>query len=118
MTNGILPDLFGKEGRYGCKDAEVIGAAGPHQGVRVLALGQEQEASRTAVLHAGECGLHGSPGRLSPGVVAVEAEHDLRAESVELLEVGLAGGGAQCRHRVTDAELRQGDHVHVPLDDQ
>ncbi len=93
-------------------------AAAAHRIVRVLSLGQEQKSGLAAVFHAGQGGFQRPQGRLAPGLVAVKAEHHFRAQAVHALQVGIAGGGAQCGRGVGDPVLRQGNHVHVAFHHQ
>jgi hypothetical protein len=71
--------------------AEGVGAFAAHQGVRVLAFGQEQEARATAVLQIRQGGLQGAPGGLAPGTVTVEAEQHAGHQAEQALEMFLAG---------------------------
>ena len=48
-----------------------------HVGVRILAVGQEQEADRLVVRRERQAHFERAPGRLAAGGVAVEAEHQL-----------------------------------------
>ena len=93
--------------------AECLGAFAAHQAVRVFALGQEQEAHAPAVLQRRQAGFQRAPGRRTAGLVAVEAEQDVGHHAKQPLDVLLAGGGAEGRHRIAQALLRQCDHVHV-----
>ena len=121
---GVQPaaDRLEQEILKGCglaeKRLELCGAATAHHRVRVLPFGQEEKAGLAAVFHAGQGGFQGAERRLAPGLVTIEAEHHLRTEPVEPIQVGLAGGGAQGGGGVVDAVLGQGDHVHIALDHQ
>ncbi len=96
---------------------ERVLAAPADEIVRILALGQEQERELLAVGDHRQRVLERAPGRLAPGVVAVEAEHDVVGESQQLLHVHRGGGGPERGHRVVDAVLGERDDVHVALDD-
>ena len=61
--------------------------------------------------------LQRAPRGLAARGVAVEAEHDGVGQPEQLLHVHRRGRGAERRHRVLDAVLRQRDDVHVALDD-
>ena len=89
-----------------------------HQGVRVLPLGQEEEAQGVVTGGKRQGGLQGLPGGLPPSPVPVEAEDKLRGRAQQELQVLRGGGGAQGGHRIVDPELGQGDHVHVALHHQ
>ncbi len=103
-------------GLLGDACAEGILALGAYQAVRVLPLGEEQEAHALAVLQVRQHRLQGAPGRLAAGLVAVETEQDARYQAEQALDVFLAGRRAEGRHRVADALLGQGDDIHVALD--
>ena len=94
---------------------ERLPAFRPHEAVGVLALGEEQERRLPAGLHGGERVLHRAPGRAPARLVAVEAEHDVVDGAEQPLDVDLGRGGAEGRHRVADARLRERHHVHVAL---
>ena len=88
------------------------------EAVGILALGEEQEQSLAAALHRGERVLQRAPCRAPARFVAVEAEHDVVHDAKEALDVLIGRGGAQRRHHVVDARLRERHHVHVALDDE
>ena len=94
---------------------EGLAPAAPHRVIRVLALRQEEEARLAPILHARKCSLQ-SPQRGAPaGGIPVKTEYYLRAESVDPLQVDLAGGRAQCSRGIRDAMLGEGDDIHVAL---
>ena len=117
LGHGLEQELFQRH-RLAQQLLEMLPAALAHHRVRVLALGQEQEARLAAVLHAGQGGFQGPKGRLAARLVAVKTEHYLRAQPVDALQVGPAGGGAQGGGGVADAVLGEGNHIHVALHHQ
>ena len=58
----------------------------------------------------------GAPRRLQPGLVAVEAQHRLAGHAPQQFQLVLGQRGAERRHGVLEAGLRQRDHVHVAFD--
>jgi hypothetical protein len=54
------------------------------EGVRILAVGQEEEADRLVVRRERQAHFQRPPGGLAAGGVAVEAEHQLVGEAQEL----------------------------------
>ena len=92
---------------------EGVGAFGAHQGVRVFAFGQEQEAGATPVLQAGQRGFKCAPGCIAARLVAVKAEQHAGHHAKQTLHVFFAGGGTQGRDSIAQALLGQGDDVHI-----
>ncbi len=98
------------------KEILEIGLAfGAHQRVRVFALWKKEKLCLPPVLHGGQGGLEATKCRLAPRVITVKAEYDFGYDAKQPLQVGLAGGGAEGGNRVRNAVLRQGNHIHVPL---
>ena len=96
--------------------AEGVGAFRAYQGVRIFAIGQEQEACAATVLQAGQGRLQGAPGGVAASGVAVEAEQHAGHDAEQAFEVLFAGGRAQGRHGVAQTLLGQGDDVHIAFD--
>ena len=96
--------------------AEGVGPLAAHQGVRVFAVWQEQEARAAPVLQIGQGRFQGAPGGVTAGLVAVEAEQHAGHQAEQALEVFFAGGGAEGGDGVAQALLGQGDDVHIAFD--
>ena len=88
------------------------------QSVRVLAFGQEEEADLLLARRQGQAGFQGLPGGVSSGLIAIEAEDQFRRLGEEVSQVIRCGSRAQGRHGIVDAELGQGNDVHITLHDQ
>ena len=86
--------------------------------VRIVPVGQEQEADLAALARLGQRLLQRAPGRRAPGAIAVEGKHDRGHQAEDAPQVLRRGGGAERRHRVVDAGLMQAHRVHVAFDDQ
>jgi hypothetical protein len=89
-----------------------------HQGIRVFALGEEEEADLLLAAGLGQAGLQGLPGGFATGAVAIEAEDQFRRLGEQQAQVVRGGGGTQGRHGIVDAKLGQGDDVQVALHHQ
>ena len=85
--------------------------------IRICAVGQEEEFRILAIGEPGERILQRAPGGAAARLVAVETEHDRIGEAKEFLHMRGRRRRAQCRDRVFDAMLGEGDDVHVALDD-
>ncbi|KGX49631.1 hypothetical protein Y025_5578 [Burkholderia pseudomallei TSV32] len=90
----------------------------PHIAVRIVLRGQEQETDRPVVRGVRQARLQRAPRGAPAGRVAVETEDDRVRLPQQLLHVNRRARGAERRHRVRKAELRERDDVHVPLDDE
>jgi hypothetical protein len=66
----------------------------------------------------GKAGFQRAPGGAAAGLVAVEAEDDVVGLAQQLLHVGAGAGRAERRHRLREAELGQGDDVHIAFGHQ
>ena len=97
---------------------ERLGAVGADVAVRVVLRRQEQEAKAPRVAGPRQCGGERPLRRAPPGRIAVEGEHHVVGEAQELAHVLRRAGGAQRRHRVAEAQLRQRHHVHVAFHHQ
>ena len=80
--------------------------------------GQEEKAEGARIGRVRQASLERPARGATPGGVAVEAEDDRVGEANELLHVLRRARGAERRHGVLEARLRQRDDVHVALDDQ
>ena len=98
--------------------AEGLGALGADEAVGVVLGRQEQEFDGAHVGGEGQGGFQRLAGGAAPCGVAVEAEHHLLGEAEQLLHMLRRAGRAQRGHGVGEAQLRQGDHVHVALGHQ
>ena len=89
-----------------------------HERVGVVLGRQEQELDAARVAGVRQGRLQRAAGGTAAGRVTVEAEDDAVGESQQFLDVLRGARGAQRRHRIREAELREGHHVHVALDHQ
>ena len=104
--------------RLGDALLEGLGAVLADEGVRIVLGRQEEESEAAGVADMRQHRLHRACRRPPPGRIAVEAEDQVLGEAQQLGHMVGGAGGAQRRHRVAHAELRQRDHVHVAFGDQ
>ncbi len=97
---------------------ECFGAFLADQGVRVVAVGQEQKADLPALPRLGQRVLQGAPRGGPPRTVAIEREHDLGDQPEDSLEVLGGGRRPERRDGVREAGLMQPDGIHVPFDNE
>ena len=85
--------------------------------VRVLALGQKGEFEAASGLQQPQRGIDRPESRLASGCIAVETQHWFVSHAPERLELVAAERGAERRHRIGKACLRQRNHIHIAFND-
>jgi hypothetical protein len=88
------------------------------QRIRVVSVGQEQEAQLAAFAHLAQRILQRAPRRGSAGAIAVEAEDQLVADRKTRDRCSGVVAGAERRDGVRDASLMKANDVHVAFNDE
>src|SRR6185437_7141518 len=95
--------------------AHRLGPVLQHQRVGILAGGQRGEAQAVPRLQQRQGAVEGAELRAEARGIAVEAQHRLRQEAPQLLDLLLGERRAERRHGAAEAGAVQRDHVHIAL---
>ena len=89
----------------------------PYIGIRILALGQKNEANLAAFSDLRQGGLECPPCGSSAGPVAVETEEHLFGETEEAVEMVVGCGSSERGDAKIDTVPGQAGDIHISLDD-
>ena len=88
-----------------------------HKAVGVFALRQEDKIDLPAIAQSRERVLHGPPGGLFAGRIAVKAEHQFVGLAKQPVDMAPGQRRAEAGHAICEAKLGQRDHIHIAFHD-
>ena len=116
LRRDLLHEIFGQRQRALETLLEGLLALGAHQGVWIVAFGQEEKAQLPPLSHLRQGIVQSPPRRRADRAFAIEGKDDFIDQTKRALEVLGSGRRAERRHGVLDSGLMQSNHIHVALD--
>ena len=117
MRSQLAQHELGKRHRLRNQEIKSVHALLTHKTVRIFGVRQKDKIYAFLLGQNLKAILQGSPGRFSPGLIAIKAVDDAIDLPQQFLYMRSSRCSTERRHRITDAMLRQGHNVHVTLND-